>query len=458
MRLAYNQAGWPFDEQWNSSRPSISVWAEWIGGTAQLAIRESIGPDEDLISIILQVSDEARRKLNSDELHYMPEIGEGGAWLGANSYNGSAYCIGYMEAADLAYQSGSWDSPEVMPVGMSRSGQWPPHRDLWWAMQYDADKFRDLFAVDVVNVALDDVAYTHPDLPVDELVWEIYRGISLSPGETPDNTSKGEGYDLGYSWTVSLDAAMAIAERGKAGFTTDQIVGDTYVMREDDSRMAYVPWVLRAEINESDANVYFPFGGSAYSSEQEIEVPRGTPLTLTGYMSAEAVYLADWVPMPFDGSTPEKTEYEESYYFGKFEWPSYWTDVYQERTAALEGITYQEQSYADGVVIRAFYGGEEIGTIDAAEFEGDIVETPWGDEDIWVVQSVYIEPEYRGQKVAAELFDMASKHAANRGFALVHSNDRTEDADYWIRSLSETGVQYVVEEAYEDNEYRVRAA
>lgn len=331
--LAYNQTGTSFDLLWNSSRPSISVWTEWIGGSQRIAIREDIGPDEDLISIVLQVSADARQALDSGQFHYMPEIGEGAVWLAANAYNGHAYTFGYMsDVADLGGFEGYWDAPEEMAVGMSNSEHWPPHRDLWWSMLYDTDQFRDLFTTDVVNVALDDLSYTHPDADLDAEVWEIYRGISLPKGETPATSSKGEGYDLGYAWTVSQDVAMSIAERGMAGFNTDQIVGDVYVMYGDD-RKDKVPWVLRAEISGEDANLYFPFGGANYASEQEIEVTKGTPLLLTGYMAAEAVFVAEWEPVTYNGEPGVKTDYEKDWFFGRYEWPGYWTEVRQERTA-----------------------------------------------------------------------------------------------------------------------------
>lgn len=129
----------------------------------------------------------------------------------------------------------------------------------------------------------------------------VYRGISLNPGDDPTSTAHRDRQSIGgagSSWTLSEDAAMAIAERGKAGFSGTNIPGDGYWMYVKDARgdrrstgdNGSVPTVLRAEVViEAEGPAPYRPWGVDYTSEMEIDIPRNTEFTMTGWKQAEAI-------------------------------------------------------------------------------------------------------------------------------------------------------------------------
>jgi hypothetical protein len=205
-----------------------------------------------------------------------------------------------------------------------------PSREMWWAMQYDdGDKFAQVLAIDAVGVHPEDLA----EPVLEPVIIEVYRGMSLYAEDDPLNVEK-DGGGVGASWTTSLDVAMAIAERGMAGFENYNVPGDIYENfyrapsnlgngRWDEvkgyDKSQWTPVVLRAEVTitpvpgQTDPAFYYPFG-SNYASEQEVDIPRGSEVRITGYQRA--------------------TRRDRGSDYFQWQWPSSWTSANVVRTAA----------------------------------------------------------------------------------------------------------------------------
>lgn len=190
---------------------------------------------------------------------------------------------------------GEYDSIEPMP-------------SFYNHMSYGSkDELLKVFIVDVAGGVFDDSQFAGVD---EGQTLTVYRGISLKPGQDPTSANK-EGQGTGSSWTMDEEAAMAIAERGQAGFEGDnKLRNDVFRVRVRDMKTdaaepgAGVPTVLRAEvvISASGASPYRPWSNK-YVSEMEIDIPRGQEFTLTGWKQATAKPVSE----------SEKRKAEEAY-------------------------------------------------------------------------------------------------------------------------------------------------
>lgn len=197
----------------------------------------------------------------------------------------------------------------VIATSRSLDGMWGPPTKVGYNDPLD-HFYRVLFGTAdrqaVWTAWLRDVANVRPpDEPSHPSVGEattitVYRGISLGPGDDPTSTTKSEREGTGSSWTTELSIAQAIAERGMAGFNLDNRPGQ--VQRVDASGYntssgrkveRRIPTVLRAEVTLGDnASLYEGMGGYRYlTNEREVDIPRGTEFTLTGWMQADEIPL-----------------------------------------------------------------------------------------------------------------------------------------------------------------------
>ncbi len=197
----------------------------------------------------------------------------------------------------------------------------PTPRMLNAMMYASGEDARKWIGENVAGVVVDESMFD----AVPEVVT-VYRGISLKPGDDPWRSVNDNG-GIGSSWTVSEDTAKAIAERGRAGFSSGaQTRGDTYSVDKDPKR-ARVPTVLRAEVTlkppeQGGPAPYRPWTID-YASEAEIDIPRGAEVVLNGYITAEEV---DRGPDP---SNPEYFKYVT------WKWGTRWSKGNVKRIAAL---------------------------------------------------------------------------------------------------------------------------
>jgi hypothetical protein len=310
------------EDQW--TEPTIvvtAVWPGWIGGQLVVGKSQPISYRErtEVDRFIAQAEVEAHRYLesNPNESEQMT-----GFILRARGSSGEV---------DIAYSEPDWQRGFVWQEPDSGPRQWVknPSREMWWAMQYgDAEKFSQLLATEAVGVHPHDL--TEPVL--EPVTFEVYRGMSLFADEDPLSSEK-HGGGVGGSWTTSLDVAKAIAERGMAGFTSYNVPGDIYEVSYVPMTLGNKDWdavknmdrdgwtavVLRAEVTitpgpgETDPAFYYPFGAN-YASEQEVDIPRGAEVRITGYQRATR-------------------QARGSDYF-QWKWPSSWTSANVVRTSA----------------------------------------------------------------------------------------------------------------------------
>jgi hypothetical protein len=324
------QAALPFgwrgsdpEAQW--TEPTIVVWAVWpgfMGGGTVIGKSQGIAY-RDRSQFAMPVS-------QAEQAAY--------EWLENNPAEAEKVtgfilrAHGSMDHVDFGYSGPDlqrgfvWQDPTSAPSMYSET----PSREMWWAMQYDdGDKFGQILAIDAVGVHPHDLA----EPVLEPVTLEVYRGMSLYAEDDPLDVEK-DGGGVGASWTTSLDVAMAIAERGMAGFENYNVPGDIYESwysappnlgngRWDEvkgyDKSQWTPVVLRAEVTitpapgEKDPAFYYPFGAS-YASEDEVDIPRGSEVRITGYQRATR-------------------QARGSDYF-QWQWPSSWTSANVVRTAA----------------------------------------------------------------------------------------------------------------------------
>jgi len=199
---------------------------------------------------------------------------------------------------------GSNDTSRTIAVGKVL-GQWGPpveirgsHKEVWPGFMDKIRRDPKGAWTEFCQVIADSQPPgfdTHPDLgsqPEKKVL--IYRGITLMPGDNPAtavNTGRG-GSGMGSSWTLSLDAAQSIAERGGAGFGNDNgRRGQRTLMKAIPGRSnPSVPVVIRAEVDLNAPGIsLYTDGRMYYASEQEVNVDAGTTIKVTGYAVAEIV-------------------------------------------------------------------------------------------------------------------------------------------------------------------------
>ena len=253
-------------------------------------------------------------------------------------------------AETLLAEKRSWDEPWRAPGKPINNGNsWveaDPHFYNAWQYASD-DELMRTFVVDVAGGIYDDSQFAGLD---EGVTLTIYRGISMKPGDNVASSVDRYG-GVGRSWTLREETAMAIAERGQAGFSgANTLTNDVYLvqMRElTRSDTATIPTVIRAEVTLSEAGAapYRPWSGT-YLSEAEIDMPHGTDVVINGWRQAELVPVnaAEKRKAEDAWAVAQKLEGEEKYedprwmegrsagYYVHYKWGS-WNNVKIQRTA-----------------------------------------------------------------------------------------------------------------------------
>ena len=223
--------------------------------------------------------------------------------------------------------------------------------------QGDADDRWDAFLTLALNIVNPDNP-THRGVDDSTTTITIYRGVALDVADDPVG-GKVDSKQLGSSWTTKVEIAWAIAERSMAGFSTDNLGGKVHRIKPGGPKnrpfgqegTQSVPTVIRAEVKlGEDASLYAGgVGGYKYlTSEQEVDVPAGTEITVTGWMQADdipvdpaakkrAEDLAKADEKMKSAKGPEAEAYwkdrfsdkgsEETWYLVTYRWPTRWHEV-----------------------------------------------------------------------------------------------------------------------------------
>ena len=200
--------------------------------------------------------------------------------------------------AEKSDWSQPWGPPRKDAPGEYRPIE--PFPTFYSTMLYGTDEdLLRVFIEDVAGGVYDDRQFAGID---EGKKVTVYRGITLAKGADPTSSIRPDGKGVGSSWTLSEDAAYAIAEKGQAGFGGVNARSNdvTWIRAKDadtmgkpggtDSLRGGVPTVMRAEvvIAAEGASPYRPWS-QTYVGEMEINIPRGTEFTMTGWRQAEGV-------------------------------------------------------------------------------------------------------------------------------------------------------------------------
>ena len=332
--------------------------------------------------------------------------------------------------AEKSDWSAPWRAPKKNVPG--DHGDIEPVTSFFNHLSYGSDdELMRVFLVDVAGGVYDDRQFDH--LEEGQKVV-VYRGISLPVGADPTNSVK-DGQGAGSSWTLNEQAAMAIAERGRAGFSGDNTLRNDVSWVGLDVREKVVPTVLRAEVelSASGAAPYRPWSNT-YASEQEIDLPRGQAFTLTGWKQAKGKPVSSSekskaerafersMQLERDGKydDPAWMEGRRAGYYVHWEWGS-WKRVSVKRTASSPPkiIRLSDPDIPGTNFYAAVVGGQVVG---AMSVDGE------------QLGLVYVLPAYRRAGVASSLLAFAREIGT-----VGHSNSRTRDGAAWSRAMGDGG-------------------
>ena len=324
--------GIDYASAWGANQPEFwivgnapqMIGGDWDGYTmlvrASMSYTDALNP----AAFIQSLANTARQRVHSGdhmgtrggkEITTLYLIAEGRGKDGMNA-GGARWVVGE------APVSGSQFQPTSVSIrGGYGKAATPSPRALNAAMYASGEDARKWIGENLAGVVTDESMFK--DLAQTVVV---YRGVSLPLGADPF-TSVNDSGGVGHSWTVSQSTAKAIAERGRAGFSSGaQVMGDTYSVGID-PKYAKVPTVLRAKVTlmppeQNGPAPYRPWTID-YVSEAEIDIPRGTEITLDGYVQAEKVD---------HGPDPSNPEY---FHLVTWRWPSSWHGGNVKRTAVV---------------------------------------------------------------------------------------------------------------------------
>jgi hypothetical protein len=245
-------------------------------------------PPSDLMAEIKKLEQDARKRAESSD---SSKVIENMGGIDRITLIGSGNNAARVLLAEKRDWSSPWGAPTKNVPG--EYGQIEPMKTFFNHMNYGSkDELMRVFVVEVAGGVYDDSQFADVE---EGQKLTVYRGISLPPNADPTSSNK-EGQGTGSSWTMVEETAMAIAERGQAGFEGDnKLRNDAFFVRVRDTKTAakepgaFVPTVLRAEvvISAAGASPYRPWSDK-YISEKEIDIPRGQEFTLTGWRQATA--------------------------------------------------------------------------------------------------------------------------------------------------------------------------
>ena len=288
----------------------------------------------------------------------------------------------------LLAEKTSWDEPwraPGKPVAGDYNNWVEADSHFYNVWQYGTDdELMKTFVEYVAGGVYDDSQFAGLDPGV---TLTIYRGISMKPGADVSTSVDSRG-GVGRSWTLREETAMAIAERGQAGFSNaNTLTNDVYLvqMRElTRSDTATIPTVVRAEVtlSEEGAAPYRPWSGK-YLSEAEIDMPHGTEVVINGWRQAELVpvnpaekrkaedawTLAEQLEGDEKYDDPRWMEGRQAGYYVHYVWGS-WHNVKIQRTAAGEVSSVDHAMH----LWRDSFGGSNMIAQAAA---GQVTEEPY---------------------------------------------------------------------------------
>jgi hypothetical protein len=290
--------GFPLSELFSSTKPTLEIRVvckknspfgrsngPWAGQGALVAFER---PPSDLMAEITKLSREAESKAASGDFSKVIENMGGIDRIVLIGSGNNAPRV-------LLAEKKNWGDPWRAP-GKQVAGDYEPIEAMstfYNHMNYGSkEELMRIFVVDVAGGVYDDSQFADVE---EGHKLTVYRGISLGPNVDPTSSNK-EGQGTGSSWTMVEETAMAIAERGQAGFEGDnKLRNDVFFVRVKDTKTAakepgaFVPTVLRAEvvITADGASPYRPWSDK-YISEKEIDIPRGQEFVLTGWKQATA--------------------------------------------------------------------------------------------------------------------------------------------------------------------------
>lgn len=201
----------------------------------------------------------------------------------------------------------------------------------------------------------------------------IYRGISLGVDADPERSAKDSGGGVGTSWTLDLNAAKAMAERGGAGFVSggmDQIGVQRVFPARVSPASKQRPVVLRAVVDlTKDGVALFTDGRMYYVSEQEVNVSVGTEIKVTGIVEAKRIFDARekaeaerlW---DLAAETLGKEGDYSASYKGHYQWPPF-RQTNLKRTASL-----YENDYYRGITLTLESGDTRVPPLLSALAQG----------------------------------------------------------------------------------------
>lgn len=295
--------GMPLADLFASTKPTLEIRivckknssfgrnnGPWVGHGALVAFER---PPDDLMTEITKLTRTAETKANSSDFSKTIENMGGIDRIVLIGSGNNASRV-------LLAEKKSWGEPWRAP-GKQVAGEYEPIESMtkfFNHMNYGSkEELMRVFVVDVAGGVYDDSQFADVE---EGQKLTVYRGISLAPNADPTSSNK-EGQGTGSSWTMIEETAMAIAERGQAGFEGDnKLRNDVFFVRVKDTKTAarepgaFVPTVLRAEviITPNGASPYRPWSDK-YISEKEIDIPRGQEFTLTGWKQATAKPVND---------------------------------------------------------------------------------------------------------------------------------------------------------------------
>jgi len=358
-----NWGNYPPKEVFKDADPEICIFTVPKKMSPMLLASVKVAWKADLMDLCHEVLRKAKQ--NTETLAMGERLGDPFYVLKVRASNTEHTIIGVSPKLDGRWAAATGKIKDV--------GDGDPLLNNAFFGQGDADDRWNAFLTLGLNIVNPDNP-THRDVDDSTTTITIYRGMSLDVADDP-TSGRPDTKQVGSSWTTKVEIAWAIAERGQAGFQTDNLGSKTHRVKPEGPKnrpfgqegTQTVPTVIRAEVKlGEDASLYAGgVGGYKYlTSEQEVDVPSGTEITITGWMQADEIPTdpaakrraedlakADLTWKSKKG--PEAEAYwtkrfsdegsKESWYDVTYRWPSRWHEVKLRKKAAPQEREWSAQ-------------------------------------------------------------------------------------------------------------------
>lgn len=285
---------WKVQDRWNYAKPYMAVVrGDGQGGSmvsGSTVAKVEVQMRDDLFDVIRRVTQEAKQKIAQDS---NPVWTDRDYHLRAGGQQGT---FTLLSAPDKRLD---WGKP-VSFHDPSR-GDTKPLTEFYDAWRHnDHEGCWYSFSVNIVRAIPEKEEGTFDRWPTLKTkpnkpnIAIVYRGVKLMAGQDPATAERdaARGGGMGTSWTTSERTAIAVAERGGAGFTGDNRPGQKYHIRPGKDSNPSVPTVFRAEVDINSGPqgaALYTMNDYGYLSEQEVDIPTGVALTLTGWKQATPI-------------------------------------------------------------------------------------------------------------------------------------------------------------------------